>query len=129
MDGYRREERTPDDKATDARDVGVQSDGGEDIPRGHGSSIIISGETSRSICIELVLDAANCLFGQGRSASKVIGPGCLQARFIAHVDVLATGTSIELSEKSVQTVDNCRIATYLADEASQVKGFHPGGLR
>ncbi len=124
------EERAADREDADARHLGVEPEGAEDVPGRERAEVVVAGVAGGRGAVEAEA-AAHRRLGAVGAAQPVIEPGRLQGRLVAEqgvVGVGAAGAGVELAQEAAEALGGLPGPPMRAEEPGRVVGDHPGVL-
>ena len=128
MDDGLREKRPVQNQRIVPRNLRMQAQRRQHVPRRHLAQIVIAGQAAGDRRIELRHNLAHDARGLVRLAQKTVNPGRLGTRLVAHIGVLGAGAGVELREKCVQAGAGRRRSSHHVHQRTQIERNHPGVL-
>src|SRR5262249_37765094 len=107
-----------------AGDLWIQPELCEHHPRAEYAAIVISGQSSRRVRIQLGKDAMHDALRLPGGAGEVVHPRSLERDLIPHEREFAAGPSVELLEMPVQTADRGGGSADRIEECPLVEPHH-----
>src|SRR5437879_1021712 len=98
-------ERAAQRESTNAGNLRVKTQSGEDIPGGHRPAVVIARQATGSGAIQLLLDVSDNLLDTVWPANKIVDPRDAKTRLITHESIETTRTVIQLLKKLIQARD------------------------